>query len=242
MKHFSHVSPCESIPTLNRIHRDGKRFYENEGVYYPSVTTVLSVYPPTVNFLTGWRAKVGDEKAEQISYVARERGTRFHDLCEKYLNNDLQIHENSFQRYNINPDVVEMFKCFQSCLDRIDNISGLELQLFSKKLKTAGTVDCIGEFDGIRSVIDFKTSKYIKDEERIQQYFMQATAYSFMWEELTGEIINNIVVLIANRINEYVNLTYEITHSYSEFVRNRNDYVKPLIEVRKLFKEINEPE
>ena len=241
MKHFSHVSPYESIPSLNRVHHDGKRFYENEGVYYPSVTTVLGAYQPTVDFLAEWRKRVGDEEADKISYVASERGTRFHELCEKYLDNELQSYENSFQRYNIHPDVVEMFINFQPILDRIDNISGLELQLFSKKLKTAGTVDCIGDFDGVRSVIDFKTSKHIKDEEKIQQYFMQITAYSLMWEELTGEIINNIVVLIANRVNKYVNLTYEITHSCSEFVRNRNNYIKPLIEVRKLFKEINEP-
>ena len=97
MKHFSHVSPYESIPSLNRVHHDGKRFYENEGVYYPSVTTVLGAYQPTVDFLTEWRKRVGNEEADKVSYVASERGTRFHELCEKYLDNELQSYENAFQ-------------------------------------------------------------------------------------------------------------------------------------------------
>jgi hypothetical protein len=61
----------------------------------------------------------------------------------------------------------------------------------------AGRTDCIGEFDGVPSVIDFKSSNYPKSEDAIQDYFMQATAYSLMWQDRTGQELRNIAILIG---------------------------------------------
>jgi genome maintenance exonuclease 1 len=61
----------------------------------------------------------------------------------------------------------------------------------------AGRVDCIAEWNGQLSVIDFKTSTREKSEEGILNYFMQCTAYALMFEEITGKTINKIVVAIA---------------------------------------------
>ena len=61
----------------------------------------------------------------------------------------------------------------------------------------AGRVDLIGEWEGKLSVIDFKTSKKIKKKEDIQDYFAQCTAYSCMYEELVGNPIDQLVVLMA---------------------------------------------
>ena len=61
----------------------------------------------------------------------------------------------------------------------------------------AGRVDCIGEFDGELSVIDFKTSKRIKSITSIEDYFWQTSAYALMYEELIGKPIDNLVIIMA---------------------------------------------
>ena len=82
-------------------------------------------------------------------------------------------------------------------LDRIDNISYIETMLYSTNIGLAGQVDCIAEFDGVPSIIDFKTSSKMKKEEWIEDYFLQCTAYSLMYEELIGQPINDIVIIMA---------------------------------------------
>ena len=52
-------------------------------------------------------------------------------------------------------------KFINSGLDRINEIWGLEAGLMLDNLY-AGTDDCIGLFNGVSSIIDFKTSKKIK--------------------------------------------------------------------------------
>jgi genome maintenance exonuclease 1 len=61
----------------------------------------------------------------------------------------------------------------------------------------AGRVDCIAEYEGVLSVIDFKTSRKIKLVEDIQDYFWQATAYALMYEELVGKPIDELVIIMA---------------------------------------------
>jgi len=61
----------------------------------------------------------------------------------------------------------------------------------------AGRVDCIAEYEGKLSVIDFKTARREKDVEHIQHYFMQASAYAVMFEERTGIPVNRLVIAIA---------------------------------------------
>ena len=90
-----------------------------------------------------------------------------------------------------------MFKTIQKFVDRIDNVLGIELQMFSEHLGVAGTADVIADFDGRRSIIDFKTSDKSKKLEWIDTYFMQLSIYAVMYEELTGVPVNNLVVIVA---------------------------------------------
>ena len=136
-----------------------------------------------------WRRKVGEDVANAISKKATGRGTNVHTLCERYLNNDVLG--------DIMPDALEMFRSLKPLLNRIDNIHYQECALWSKQLGMAGRVDCIAEFDGKLSVIDFKTSKKIKSEAHIEDYFWQTTAYSLMYEEMIGRPIDDIVIIMA---------------------------------------------
>jgi genome maintenance exonuclease 1 len=127
------------------------------------------------------------------------------------------------------PSNLVLFKTIQPILDEyVNNIHALEVPLYSNHLKVAGRVDCIAEFDGKLSVIDFKTANNLKDESKIQNYFMQCAAYAIMYEERTKIPVPKIVVIIAVE-NERVQI----------FVKKRNDFTEEFILYRKLYEELN---
>ena len=188
MTNFLHENILGDIE-LNTINENGKRLYVTpDGEKYPSVTTVLSDYKKDA--IIQWRKRVGEQQANKISTQASRRGTKVHKLCEDYLNN-----ESTFKDYT--PDNVEMFKSIQTTLNEIEVVYAQERTLFSHHLKTAGRVDCVGKFRGKPHIIDFKTSNKPKKWEWIDNYFMQGSAYSVMWEEMTGVPIPYIAIIIA---------------------------------------------
>lgn len=180
--------PPKSIEDLKTVNEDGKRYYVTPtGERLPSVTTVLGALQKKE--IMAWRRRVGEEKANAISRKASGRGTNVHTLCERYLNNE--------ELGDIMPDAKEMFFSIKPELNRINNIHYQEQSLWSIELGLAGRVDCIAEFDGELSVIDFKTSKRVKQRDGILNYFWQTTAYAMMYEELIGVPINNLVIIMA---------------------------------------------
>ena len=137
---------------------------------YPSITTVLSIL--SEDAIREWRARVGEKKAQEIITKASTRGTSVHKLCEDYINN-LEVEESN--------DVFEQIK---SKLDKhLGTIYAVEAPLYSSKLRVAGRVDLIAEWKGKLSIIDFKTAKKTKKEEWIEGYFMQESAYAYMFAE-----------------------------------------------------------
>ena len=90
-----------------------------------------------------------------------------------------------------------MFGSIKEYLDEIDNIHCLETPLYSDHLQVAGTVDCIAEYNGKMSVIDFKTSSRPKDRDDIHNYFMQCAAYSVAFEERTGIPVSRLVIIMG---------------------------------------------
>ena len=184
MRTFIH----HDLPKLERdTAPDGTRVYKTpSGKAYPSVTTVTGLH--TAKGIAEWRRRVGAEEANRVSARASSRGTRIHANCESYLLGE------SFQ-----PDIfdAEMFNSIKFWLDDIDNIHCLETPLWSDFLQVAGTVDCIADFQGKLSVIDFKTSSKPKDRDDIYQYFMQTAAYAVAFEERTGIPIGRLVIIMA---------------------------------------------
>ena len=168
----------------------GRKYMCPNGVSYPSVTTVLSILSEEA--IQRWRARVGEEEANKISHRASTRGTAVHSIIENYLNNKEDFEEGFM------PNILQSFKDVQGVLDeRIGKIYGQELPLYSDHLGLAGRVDCVGEFDGVPAIIDFKTSRKTKKKEWIEGYFIQESAYAIMWEERTGMPITNLVTIIA---------------------------------------------
>lgn len=181
--------PPKKLPNLkSTTSSDGKRFYTlPDGSTLPSVTTVLAATP---NYdIEKWKQRVGLEEAQRISKKATIRGTYLHTLCEDYLNNKPLT--------PMMPHIMEMFYGLRPQLNHINNIHYQECSLWSKTLGMAGRVDCIGEYKGNLSVIDFKTSKRLKDKNDILSYFCQTTAYALMYKELVGINIDQLVIMIA---------------------------------------------
>ncbi len=185
---FNYCPPKNLDDLKSQTLSDGKRYYTlPDGTNLPSVTTVLGAMKKDA--IMAWRKRVGDEVANAISKKATSRGTNVHTLCERYLNND--------SLGDIMPDAKEMFNDIKPLLDQIDNIHYQEQALWSSKLGLAGRVDCIAEFAGTLSVIDFKTSKKVKSIKDIEDYFWQTSAYALMYEELVGTPIDQVVIIMA---------------------------------------------
>ena len=223
---FSFVNADIKPIDVEPVNKDGVRFYPIPGAdkYYPSVTSVTSFQ--NAKFFKKWRQKVGEEEANRITARATQRGSAFHSITEDYMNGVLNLDtylEN-------NPLSVRMFQSAKSTLNRIDKIHCLETFLFSHYLGLAGRVDCIAEFDGELAVIDFKTSTKQKQENWVEHYFVQETAYAAMFLERTGIEVKKIVTLIATeegtiQVFEKYNLDdyLQLLKSYiEEFVRGKH--------------------
>ena len=225
---FKHIG-CDIDYDLETETINGKRFYKTpEGLLYPSVTTITGQHGK--DKILEWRRRVGGEEANRISTKASNRGTKVHKICENYLNNEEDYaRTNPAHIHKTMPDSIAMFKSLQPLLDEhVNNIHALEIPLYSHHLKVAGRVDCIAEYDGKLSIIDFKTSGKLKEESWIKGYFMQCSAYAVMYEERTGIPVSQIVIMIA----------VESEHP-QVFIKKRNDYIKDFISYREVYDEIN---
>ena len=174
---------------LKTVNENGRKYVTPEGKY-SSITTILG-YRDRYKW-AAWRKKIGNEEANRITRHATTRGTKVHAMAEDYLNNE------SINLKEEMPHHVQSFNVIKNVCDKhIGKVYAQEVPLYSVDLKTAGRVDCIGEFDGELSIIDFKTSSRIKSEEDIPNYFMQECAYAHMFEEGTGVPIKQLVTIMV---------------------------------------------
>ena len=170
--------------------KTGRKYLTPDGKSFPSVTTVLSIL--SEDAIREWRHRVGEKEANRISHHASTRGTAVHAVIEDYINNKEDYLKDRM------PLVVSNFNSVKSLLDEsIGDVYCQEVPLYSEHLGLAGRVDCIAEFNGKLSVIDFKTSAKPKKKEYITNYFIQESAYAIMWEERTGIPITQLVTIIA---------------------------------------------
>ena len=185
LKQFTHKTSDYKLPYLTVEEDDNSRQYKTpDGKKYHSVTTVTGWKKS--EFFKRWRQKNPVESARVL-----RRGNDLHLLIEKYLDNE----ENFLE--NVLPNEYILFEQALPKLNKIDNVVCQEAALWSDLMELAGRVDCIAEYDGKLSVIDFKGSTRLKRAEDIDNYFMQATAYAIMWQERTGQKIDNIVILMT---------------------------------------------
>ena len=218
MKKFNHLRQSPGLSfNIQHESRNGKRFYATPaGELYPSITSILGEFSKAS--ILEWRKRVGETEANKISGKASRRGTRLHSVCERYIQN-----EDEFLTGEL-PHIVELFKTIEPFLDRIDNVHGVELGLYSDHFGVAGRTDLIAEFDGKLSVIDYKTSNRTKKKEWCESYFAQGSFYAIAYEELTQIPVSQVVIVIAVD-NDQPQL----------FVEKRNDWADKIWEAKKLY-------
>jgi len=151
------------------------------------------------------------------------RGTKLHAIIETYLRNDLTP---TALAEAAGTSEADLFVSMREDINRIGAIYAIEVPLWSRKVGLAGRTDCIGEFDGVPSVIDFKSSNYPKSEDAIQDYFMQATAYSLMWQDRTGQELRNIAILIGVEDG-----------GCQVFTADPRDYIEDLVDAIRTYRE-----
>ena len=205
------------LPVLERELVDGVRYYKlpSGNKKLVSITSVISHYKK--DFFNAWRKRVGAEEADKITKRATSRGTDMHTLVEYHLLNK--------ELPSVQPISEHLFKIAKPTLERINNIYALEGALYSEVLGIAGTCDCIAEFDGELSIIDFKSSKQPKPRDWIDGYFVQCAAYAAMLYELTGLVVKKFVIIMSCEDGDCV--------VYEE--RDKKKYLKLLTEYIRKF-------
>ena len=195
------------FPKSKGMNQNGFRFYNIDGKNYPSVTSILGIKKK--EGLEQWRKNVGEEAAKWEMARAARRGKATHTLVEQYLKGEPQIIRDVLP--------VGMFRLLKPYLDQINNIHCLERIMYSHKLTLAGQVDCIAEYNGKLSVIDFKTANKERIDSWNESYYLQCTAYAIMYEELFGTPIEQIVILQAGEDG-----------SCHSFLKQKKDYLSQL--------------
>ena len=184
---FTHILHPE-ITKIKQVNVNGVRYYDTPDGTLISITSLLKNFTP--EGILEWRKSVGEEAANEVMKAATARGSKVHKIIESCLSNEP---ENDIVG-NHGVVAAGLFGLMVPALDKIDRIRGLEKAVYSSRLKLAGRIDCVAEFDGKLSIIDFKTASRKRDEVN-ENYLIQATFYSLAWEERTGEKVDQIVIL-----------------------------------------------
>jgi genome maintenance exonuclease 1 len=198
---------------------DGRRYKLPDGSLVPSVSTVLSVNEG--DWLAEWKEKVGEAEAIKISRAATTRGSKIHLACENFLLGK------PTKWTMFDGETKRMYENFLPVLEKITTVVGLETKMYSAKLKVAGTCDLITEDEDGLLLSDWKTSSRPKNQEDIQNYFMQLSAYAFMFYEHTGRSIKRIRIHMTTQDDGLI-----------VFTENPKDWLPKFIEVRAKFKEL----
>ncbi len=159
--------------------------------------------------LEQWRNNIGHEKAKNYTRQATDRGSMLHALYEDYINNRLK------ESREYNPLVWAMFSGARKHIDKhMNKVYNVEFCLYSDKLRTAGRCDNLCQWDGVDSILDWKSSGKPKKKEWITNYFLQEALYAYMVHERTGMKVKQIITFISNEESNEPQIFVEKTSDY----------------------------
>lgn len=189
-----------SYPKLEMVTVSGSRWYRTpNGDIYPSLTNLLgrTMSEEKQATLNGWRMRVGSDKAAQVSKEATTFGEGVHTMIERYMRG--QDLEAPIMGKKPAPETINAFRALKMRLNKIDEVWGIEVSLFSDILCFAGRCDCVGVYKGKPCIIDYKTSKRVRTDKEIEDYKAQLTGYAIAHNEMHGTEIWNGVILMVTR-------------------------------------------
>jgi len=198
-------------PTL--LDREDGHWYQTKfDNVYPSISTILSATSTEdkKNGLENWKAN--EPAHEYITKQSQHIGTQSHKIIEDYLSNNLSLEE-----FDLLP--IAHFNNLKPFLENISDVTCIEQRMYSDKLKVAGTSDLIAYYNGELSIIDYKTKRNPQLDDYMYEYYLQTTCYAQMFHEVTGQKINQIVILVSSEKN-----------TRQEFIKTCDDYIEPMKE------------
>ncbi len=220
----------DEIETTNDL---GLRWYHTKHGAYPSITTILGTTQPeeTKKALENWRNALGHAKAAEFSKKATDRGTNVHLLCERYLKKQdvfAPIHGQPV------PDTDKSaFNALRLKLDKIDEVWGQEVPLFSKKYEVAGRCDLVGKYKGVPVIVDFKTAGRIKGHKDIGDYKLQLAFYAQAHNEMFGTDIQNGVILMIAETGFPMEFNVPLEEQYPELQKRVDSFWKKILSTAK---------
>ena len=208
---------------LDRTTIDGKRHYcLPNGSKVPSVTTILDKTKPRekVEALANWKKRVGEQRAQEITTEAANRGTRMHAYLESYiLMDDMKPLPNNPYAH---PSWFMAAEVILKGLANVDEFWGVEVPLYYSGLY-AGTTDLVGLWKGQPAIMDFKQTNRPKKAEWIEDYKLQLAAYAAAHNEMHSTDIKTGVILMAVQPKLLADGTYS-TPEYLEFEVLPNEF------------------
>ena len=169
----------------------GTRVYDINNSRLPSVTTILGATKDQ-QFLKDWKAKVGEQRAEEIKNHSSRRGTAMHKFLESHIQgvgyDDLT---------GIGQEAKPMAeKIIEVGLTPVEEVYGSEVTLHYPGLY-AGSTDLVCLHNDMESIVDFKQSNRPKREEWIDDYFLQIAAYAMAHDYVYGSKIRQGVIMVC---------------------------------------------
>jgi ATP-dependent exoDNAse (exonuclease V) beta subunit len=196
---------------------NGSRHYLTEsGQAVPSVTTILSA-TKDMTHLKAWRARVGEEKANQISKESTGLGSTMHAHLENYILGQPRPTGTNMGRIMAEKmaDVI-----IQKGLCDVDEVWGTEVPLIYDTL-WAGTTDLVGVHKGEPAIMDFKNTIRPKKREHVDDYRLQLTSYASCHNESFGTQITKLVIFMVSRDLEYQEFVWDV----NDWEQNWSDWV-----------------
>jgi genome maintenance exonuclease 1 len=220
-------NPKFNYTPVPRVEINGKRFYATpDGNKLPSVTTILdrTKPPEKMKALQEWRRRVGEQKAQQITTEAANRGTRMHTYLEEYVKTG-ELKDRGTNPFGWASHAMAQTVIDQGVTGRVDEFWGYEVPLYFPGIY-AGTTDAAGMHLNEQSILDYKQTNKPKKIEWIEDYFLQLCAYAEAHNELHGTTIKKGVILMCVK-PETDDMGNVLTQpEYQEFVLEGNNFEK----------------
>lgn len=170
---------------LHKVEWLDQRFYTADNInYYPSVTTILEVYPKGAGF-TQFLKDLGNN-SEQVVQRAAEQGTKIHDCLDRMIKGETIEWQDQYtlEEWKMLMRFTEFWETTKP------EVFGNELSLVDETLGFGGTIDLICGINGKVWLIDFKTTNGLYTTHELQ-----ISAYAKLYEAQTKRKIDNTAIL-----------------------------------------------
>jgi ATP-dependent exoDNAse (exonuclease V) beta subunit len=194
--------------SLESFTEDGLEYLLTEqGQKLASVTTILRVvaqFQGTTLYkwkaqrrLNRWKSQMSEAIAEQLRYDAQARGKELHQRIANYLCGG--------QRTQWPQDLLPFGRSIKPALFQIKPIEDVQLvegMVFHPRLYYAGKVDAIAKWQGVWSLIEWKTANKPQQREWINSHILQSAAYLAAANQTYNLKLRQSLIVIANPSQE----------------------------------------